>query len=74
MYSFEEINTILNQMADEQILDPVVEPIDDPSVEVDFWDWADVVGATDDVVDQWESDWYVGQELVDENGRTWYVS
>lgn len=28
----------------------LVEPIDDPSVEVNFWDWADVVGAIDDFV------------------------
>lgn len=48
MYDFEEINLILDQMAQEGTIEPVVEPIDDPSVEVDFWDWADVVGCVDD--------------------------
>ena len=50
MLNFDEVNYILNQMADESILEPMVEPIDDPSVEVNFWDWADVVGAIDDFV------------------------
>jgi len=50
MPNFDEVNYILNQMADENILEPMVEPIDDPSVEVNFWDWADVVGAVDDFV------------------------
>ena len=48
MYSFEEINSILNQMAEEGIVEPMVEPIDDPAVEMNFWDWADVVGCVDD--------------------------
>jgi hypothetical protein len=50
MYDFEEINLILDQMAQEGTIEPTVEPIDDPSVEVNFWDWADVVGAIDDFV------------------------
>lgn len=44
MYDFDEINAILGAMAD----DHIVEPIDDPSLQVDFWDWADVVGIVDD--------------------------
>lgn len=48
MYDFEAINLILDQMAEEGTIEPMVEPIDDPSVEVNFWDWADVVGAVDD--------------------------
>ena len=62
---FDNVNAVLNQMADEGMIEPMVEPIDDPSVEVNFWDWADVV----DVVDEFEP-----QEMVDENGRVWYVS
>lgn len=62
---FDNVNAILNQMADEGMIEPMVEPIDDPSVEVNFWDWADVV----DVVDEFEP-----QEMVDENGQVWYVS
>jgi hypothetical protein len=43
---FDDVNRILMEMAEQNI----VEPIDDPSVEVNFWDWADVVGAIDDFV------------------------
>jgi hypothetical protein len=50
MLNFDEINDILNDMAEAGIVEPMVEPIDDPSVEVNFWDWADVVGAIDDFV------------------------
>jgi hypothetical protein len=46
MLNFDEINAILNDMAEAGI----VEPIDDPNVEVNFWDWADVVGAVDEFV------------------------
>lgn len=44
MYDFEAVNDILNACADEGMLEPVIEPIDDPSVNCDFYDWADVVG------------------------------
>jgi hypothetical protein len=46
MMTFDEINDILNSMVEEKI----VEPIDDPTVEVDFWDWAEVVGIVDEFV------------------------
>lgn len=49
-YDFDDVNAILSALADADIVEPMVEPIDDPSVEVDFWDWADVVGAVDDFV------------------------
>jgi hypothetical protein len=52
-------------MADEGMIEPMVEPIDDSSVEVNFWDWADVVG----VVEEFEP-----QEMVDDSGEVWYVS
>jgi hypothetical protein len=48
MFNFDEINAILNAMAD----DHMVEPIDDPSFSVDFWDWADTIG----IVDEFEPD------------------
>jgi hypothetical protein len=44
--NFDDVNRILMEMAEQNI----VEPIDDPSVEVNFWDWAEVVGAIDDFV------------------------
>jgi hypothetical protein len=49
-YDFDDVNAILTALADADIVEPMVEPIDDPSVEVNFWDWADVVGAVDDFV------------------------
>ena len=49
MFDFEDINAILNAMADANIVEPVVEPIDDPSIQTDFYDWADVVGVLDEI-------------------------
>ena len=43
---FDEINAILAGMVD----DGMVEPIDDPSILCDFYDWADVVGVD---FDEW---------------------
>jgi len=43
---FDEINAVLSAMRDEGL----VEPIDDPSIEVDFWDWADIIGVIDEFV------------------------
>lgn len=48
LHDFEEINAILNQLADDGTLEPMVEPIDDPNNLTDFWDWADVVGVVDE--------------------------
>lgn len=42
--SLDEINAILAGMRD----DGTIEPIDDPNLEIDFWDWADIVGVVDD--------------------------
>lgn len=41
---FDDVNRILAGMRD----DGIVEPIDDPNIQVDFWDWADIVGVVDD--------------------------
>lgn len=46
LHGFEEINGILATMRDEGL----VEPIDDPNIEVDFWDWADIIGVVDEFV------------------------
>ena len=49
MMSFvDDMNAVLNQLADEGTLEPMVEPIDDPTNLTDFWDWADVVGIVDE--------------------------
>jgi hypothetical protein len=50
LQDFDEINDILNAMADEGTLEPMIEPIDSPNEEVNFWDWADVVGIVDEFV------------------------
>jgi hypothetical protein len=47
LHDFEEINTILNQMADEGILEPMVEPIDE--VDCGPFDYADVTGLWDEM-------------------------
>jgi hypothetical protein len=49
-YDFDDVNAILSALADVDIVEPIVEPIDDPSVEMNFWDWADVVGLVDEFV------------------------
>lgn len=45
---FEEVNRILAELAENDILEPMIEPIDDPNNLTDFWDWADVVGIVDE--------------------------
>lgn len=47
MNDFEEINAILNAMADEQIVEPMVEPCDEDGVHP--LDWADAVNLFDEV-------------------------
>ena len=45
---FETVNDILAQLADEGTIEPMVEPIDDPTNLTDFWDWVEVVGIVDE--------------------------
>ena len=45
MFDFEDVNRILAEMVDSGM----VEPIDDPSIQTDFYDWADVVGISDQI-------------------------
>ena len=45
MNDFDDINKILAEMTDEG----VVEPIDDPSIQTDFYDWAEVIGISDEI-------------------------
>jgi hypothetical protein len=42
------INALLSQLAEDGTVEPMVEPIDDPSNLTDFWDWAEVVGVVDE--------------------------
>lgn len=49
--SYDFANDLLNDLAALGIVsDPMVEPIDDPSYNVDFWDWAEVVGVVDEFI------------------------
>ena len=50
MYDFEDVNDVLNTLAEQGIIERMVEPIDDPSLEVNYWDWAETVGIVDDLV------------------------
>lgn len=45
--SLDDINAILNQLADDGILEPMVEPIDEP--DCDPIDFADVTGLFDEM-------------------------
>ena len=47
---FDSVNSVLNDLAEQGILEPMIEPIDDPNLEVDYWDWADVIGIVDEMV------------------------
>lgn len=45
LHDFDDVNRILAEMYDEGL----VEPIDDSSLQTDFYDWADVVGVLDEI-------------------------
>ena len=55
IHDFDEVNRILAEMNDEGM----IEPIDDSSLEVNFWDWADVVGIVDEFVPSDDPFWGV---------------
>jgi hypothetical protein len=67
MLNFDEVNYILNQMADEGIVEPMVEPIDEPDCHP--MDYADVTGLFDEMYPEPEM-----KTMVDEDGFVWYVS
>lgn len=43
---FDSVNRILAELAEQGTL----EPIDDPNLEVNYWDWAEVIGVVDDLI------------------------
>jgi len=47
MYDFEAINGILNDLADQNIVEPIAEPIDESDCHP--LDWAEVVGIADEI-------------------------
>lgn len=46
---FDEINLMLDQMFEESISECAIEPIDDPNCEIDYWDWAEILGVVDEL-------------------------
>ena len=45
MYNFDDVNAILAEMRDERM----IEPIDDPNIQTNFEDWAEILGISDEV-------------------------
>jgi hypothetical protein len=63
---FEDVNRILDELAEQGILEPVVEPIDEETCHP--LDWADVVG-----VDIFDELYHEPLYLLDDNGKEWQV-
>lgn len=61
---FEDVNRILAELAEQGTLEPMAEPIDEPTC--DPMDWAEVTGLADEMYAEPEA-------MVDENGVPWYV-
>jgi hypothetical protein len=47
---FDEVNGILADLAEQGIIEPMIEPIDDPNLEINYWDWAEVIGIVDNLI------------------------
>jgi len=45
MYNFDDINGILAEIRDERM----IEPIDDPNIQTNFEDWAEILGIRDEI-------------------------
>lgn len=63
---FDDVNRVLSEMRDEGL----IEPIDDPNVQTDFYDWADVVGVSDEIepdvvfsVDDYREDFHADEAV-----------
>jgi hypothetical protein len=48
--AFDDVNDVLNTLAEQGIIERMVEPIDDPSLQTNYWDWAETIGIVDDLV------------------------
>ncbi len=74
MYDFEEVNGILHQLADEGMVEPMVEPIDE--ADCNPFDFAEVTHLWDEMYPEPidADDLVRGFEMmVDENDKVWYV-
>lgn len=63
---FDDVNRILAELAEQDILEPMVEPIDEPTCHP--MDWAEVTGLADELADE-----IYPEPMVDENGILWYT-
>lgn len=63
-YDFDDVNRVLAEMAELNMVEPMVEPIDE--VDCHPMDYADVTGLFDEMYPETE-------KMVDENGVVWYV-
>lgn len=70
----EDVNAILADLAEQRVLEPMVEPIDEPTCHP--MDWAEVTGLADELADEIypEADWFREECFhVDTNGIAWYI-
>lgn len=63
-YDFEDVNRVLAEMAEMNMVEPMVEPIDE--LECSPFDYAEVTGL-------WNEMYPETEKMVDENGQVWYI-
>jgi len=63
---FEDVDRILAELAEQGTLEPMAEPIDEPTCHP--MDWAEVTGLADELADE-----IYPEPTVDENGILWYT-
>ena len=63
---FEDVNRILAELAEDGTIEPMIEPIDEPTCHP--MDWAEVTGLADELVDE-----IYPEPMVDDNGIMWYT-
>lgn len=63
------INAFLAQLAEQEIVEPMAEPID--ASDCHPLDWAEVTGLMDEVFDEMYPH---AEMMVDSEGNSWYVS
>jgi hypothetical protein len=68
MYDFNDVNAILAQLAANDAVEPMVEPIDEPTCHP--MDWAEVTGLADEI---YPDDDFEPVHMVDERGAVWYT-
>lgn len=69
MYDFDDVNRILAELAASGEVEPMVEPIDEPTC--DPMDWAEVTGLADELADEIYPEPIT---MLDEDGFVWYAA